>query len=46
VAPGLIEGVLQINLLVPEAVSPGGTVPLDVTINGVTSKAGITVAIN
>lgn len=41
-APGIVAGVLQVNLRVP-AVS--GTVPVVVTINGVASQANVTVAV-
>jgi uncharacterized protein (TIGR03437 family) len=44
-APGIIVGVLQINVVVPAGVTPGNAVALDVTIGGVTSKAGVTVAV-
>jgi uncharacterized protein (TIGR03437 family) len=45
VAPGIIVGVLQINVVVPVGVSPGSAVPVEVTIGGVTSPAGATVAV-
>jgi uncharacterized protein (TIGR03437 family) len=45
VAPGIVVGVLQINVVVPQDVSPGSAVPIDITIGGVTSKAGVTVAV-
>ena len=44
-APGLVQGVVQINVVVPTGVSPGNAVPIEVTIGGVTSPAGVTVAI-
>ena len=44
-APGIIVGVLQINVVVPAGVTPGSAVPVDVTIGGATSKAGVTVAV-
>ncbi len=43
-APGEVTGVIQVNLLVPAGVS-GSTQPLAVTINGVVSPPGPTVAI-
>jgi uncharacterized protein (TIGR03437 family) len=45
VAPGLITGVLQINVAVPMGVSPGNAVPVEITIGGATSPAGVTVAV-
>jgi uncharacterized protein (TIGR03437 family) len=44
-APGILVGVLQINIEVPAGVTPGSAVPVDVTIGGATSKAGVTVAV-
>ena len=45
VAPNIITGALQINVTVPTTVTPGAAVPVDITMGGVTSKAGVTVAI-
>jgi uncharacterized protein (TIGR03437 family) len=45
VAPGIIAGVLQINLAIPAGVSRGSAVPVDVTIGGVTSQSGVTVTV-
>jgi uncharacterized protein (TIGR03437 family) len=44
-APGIIQGVVQLNVTVPIGVAPGNSVPVDVTIGGVTSPSGVTVAI-
>jgi uncharacterized protein (TIGR03437 family) len=44
-APGIIQGVVQINVTVPIGVAAGNSVPVEVTIGGVTSPAGVTVAI-
>jgi uncharacterized protein (TIGR03437 family) len=35
---------VQVNALVPESVAPG-TVPVTITIGGVTSKDGVTLAV-
>jgi uncharacterized protein (TIGR03437 family) len=43
-APGLVTGVVQANLRVPAGVS-GSNLPLSITINGVTSPTGPTVAV-
>jgi uncharacterized protein (TIGR03437 family) len=43
-APGEITGVVQFNILVPTGVS-GPALPLLITINGVQSQAGVTVAV-
>ena len=44
-APGLIAGALQINAQVPAGVTPGPSVPLVVTIGGVSLQAGVTLAV-
>lgn len=44
-APGLIAGALQINAQVPAGVTPGPSVPLVVTIGGVPSRPGVTLAV-
>jgi uncharacterized protein (TIGR03437 family) len=44
-APEEVEGVVQINAFVPQSVIPGATLPLLVTIGGVPSQIGVTVAI-
>jgi uncharacterized protein (TIGR03437 family) len=43
-APGLVAGVLQINVTVPQ-VSTTGNVPITVTIGTATSQSGLTVAV-
>jgi uncharacterized protein (TIGR03437 family) len=45
VAPGIVTGVLQINLTIPAGVSRGSAVPVDVTVGGVTSQSGVTVTV-
>jgi uncharacterized protein (TIGR03437 family) len=45
-APGSVEGLTQINVLIPATVTPGPTVPIVVTIGGVSSQTGITVSVN
>ena len=44
-APGIIQGVIQINAVVPNGVAPGPTVPVDITIGGITSPSGVTLAV-
>ena len=44
-APGLVWGVVQINVFVPEGLTVSGDVELEVTIAGVASQPGITVAV-
>jgi uncharacterized protein (TIGR03437 family) len=43
-APGFIEGALQINVQLPANV-PAGSQAVVVTINNVSSQAGVTVAV-
>jgi uncharacterized protein (TIGR03437 family) len=42
--PGFV-GLLQVNAYVPEGVTPGNEVPVEIRINGVTSQPGVTMAI-
>lgn len=44
-APGLIDGVVQINLQVPAGL-PSGPQPVILTIGGIASPSGVTVAVN
>jgi uncharacterized protein (TIGR03437 family) len=44
-APGEVEGVVQINVTVPQNAIPGIALPILVTIGGVMSETGVTVAI-
>jgi uncharacterized protein (TIGR03437 family) len=43
-APGLVAGVLQINVTVPSS-APTGSVPITVAVGSTTSQAGLTVAV-
>lgn len=44
-APGLVEGVFQLNVRVPAGARPGNNVPVTVTQNGVTSQLGNSIAV-
>ncbi|HXM45461.1 MAG TPA: hypothetical protein VN924_29760, partial [Bryobacteraceae bacterium] len=44
-APGATAGLVQVNALVPESVTPGGAVPVVITIGGVASQAHVTLAV-
>ncbi|HXK03391.1 MAG TPA: hypothetical protein VMS37_13375, partial [Verrucomicrobiae bacterium] len=44
-APGIIQGAIQINAVIPVGVARGNAVPVEVTIGGANSPAGVTVAI-
>lgn len=41
-SPGLLVGIIQINIRIPPTVTPGKTVPVAIRIRGVTSPAGPT----
>ena len=43
-APGIVEGVVQVNAVVPAGVKAGNA-QVQVTVGGVTSPAGVTVAV-
>jgi uncharacterized protein (TIGR03437 family) len=45
IAPGLVQGVMQINVAVPSAVVPGPSVPVVVTVDNAISNT-VTIAIN
>jgi uncharacterized protein (TIGR03437 family) len=45
-APGTVEGLTQVDVVIPSTVTPGPTVPIVVTIGGVASQSGITVSVN
>jgi len=44
-APGLVLGVLQINVILPEDVEPGDAVPVTIEVGDVASPDGVTLAI-
>ncbi|MEO7651703.1 MAG: hypothetical protein ABIZ80_14655, partial [Bryobacteraceae bacterium] len=44
-APGLVAGVIQVNVLVPNDAPPGNAIPLVITIGTAPSQPGVTVAI-
>jgi uncharacterized protein (TIGR03437 family) len=44
-APYLISGLTQITVQVPQSVTPGPSVPLAVTIGGVSAQSGVTLAV-
>jgi len=44
-APGLVEGTLQINAVVPMSVAPGNAVPVSFAVGGASSPAGVTIAV-
>jgi uncharacterized protein (TIGR03437 family) len=44
-APDLISGLTQVTVQVPQGVTPGPSVPLVVTIGGVSTQPGVTLAV-
>ena len=44
-APGATAGLVQVNALIPQSVTPGGAVPVAITIGGVASQTNVTVAV-
>ena len=42
---GLVAGVMQVNVQIPQGASPGNLVPVVLNIGGVTSQANVTLAI-
>jgi len=44
-APGMVAGVFQINVQIPDGASAGSAVPVRVTIGGTTSPDGVTMVI-
>jgi uncharacterized protein (TIGR03437 family) len=43
--PGSVPGLLQLNVTVPASAPTGGAVPVTVTMNGIDSQAGVTMAV-
>jgi uncharacterized protein (TIGR03437 family) len=44
-APGSTAGLLQMNVKVPTTIAPASAVPVTITIGGLTSQAGVTLAV-
>jgi uncharacterized protein (TIGR03437 family) len=44
-APGIVYGVMQVNVLVPGAAPSGSTVPIQIAVGGVNTQANVTLAI-
>jgi len=43
--PGLVAGVLQVNIKIPQGVAPGSAVPITIQVGGQNSQTGVTLAI-
>jgi uncharacterized protein (TIGR03437 family) len=44
-APGEVEGVVQINAMIPSTATPSAATPILVTIGGVLSQSGVTISV-
>jgi uncharacterized protein (TIGR03437 family) len=44
-APGLVAGVIQVNVQIPSGVSAGGAVPLVLTVGTSNTQSGVTIAV-
>jgi len=44
-APGLVAGVLQVNVQIPQGVPPGSSVPIIINVGGQSSQANVTLAV-
>ena len=44
-APYFTAGVLQVNVQVPDSISPGTSVPVTITVGGVISQGNVTIAV-
>jgi uncharacterized protein (TIGR03437 family) len=41
-----MPGVLQVNAEIPASVQPGNSLPVHVTVGGIVSQDGVTLAVN
>jgi uncharacterized protein (TIGR03437 family) len=44
--PDAVNGLVQVNVRIPSSVTPGAGVPVSIAIGGVSSQAGVTIAVN
>jgi uncharacterized protein (TIGR03437 family) len=44
-APGMVSGVVQINVRVPASLAAGGAVPVEITVGGASSQPGVTLSV-
>jgi uncharacterized protein (TIGR03437 family) len=45
-APTAVSGLFQVNVTVPTGITPGPSVPIELTVGGVTSQTTTTIAVN
>ncbi|MCL5742858.1 MAG: hypothetical protein M1541_02860, partial [Acidobacteria bacterium] len=44
-APGMVAGVMQVNVRIPSEVAPGDAVPVVLLVGNVSSQAGVELAV-
>ena len=44
-APGMVTGVLQVNVRIPDGIAPGAAVPVTLTAGNAQSQEGVTIAV-
>jgi uncharacterized protein (TIGR03437 family) len=44
-APGIVTGILQVNIVIPTGIAPGNAVPVAISIGNVSSPVGTTLAV-
>jgi uncharacterized protein (TIGR03437 family) len=44
-SPGSVAGLFQVNIQIPQGVTPGGSVPVVISVGGQSSQANVTVAV-
>ena len=45
VAPGIVVGVVQVDVVIPSNVTPGNAAPVTISVGGIAGQAGVTVAV-
>ena len=44
-SPGIVNGVMQVNVLIPSTAPSGNAVQIVITVGGVPTQAGVTLAV-
>ena len=44
-APQAVAGIMQVNALVPDGVTPGSAVPVAIKVGDFTTQSGVTIAV-
>ncbi len=45
-APGIVSGVMQVNVQIPAGVTPGSAVPIQITVGTTATQTGVTIAVS